>query len=95
MASKHAIIGLTKVAALDYGRRGIRVNALTPGPIVTERLAALEPREREKISAFVPIGRLGRPEEVAATVAWLLSEQSSFINGAVIPVDGGKLAAGA
>ena len=95
VASKHAIIGLTKVAALDYGRRGIRVNALTPGPIVTERLAALEPREREKISAFVPIGRLGRPEEVAATVAWLLSEQSSFINGAVIPVDGGKLAAGA
>jgi NAD(P)-dependent dehydrogenase (short-subunit alcohol dehydrogenase family) len=95
VATKHGIIGLSKVAALDYGRRGIRVNVLTPGPIVTERLAALDESERERISSFVPVGRLGRPEEVAAAVAWLLSDESSFITGAAIEVDGGRLASGA
>jgi NAD(P)-dependent dehydrogenase (short-subunit alcohol dehydrogenase family) len=95
VASKHAIIGLTRVAALDYARRGIRVNAITPGPILTERLAALQESDRERIATFVPMGRLGQAEEVAATAAWLLSTQSSFITGAVISVDGGRLASGA
>lgn len=95
VASKHAIIGLTRVAALDYARRGIRVNAITPGPILTERLAALQESDRERISTFVPMGRLGRADEVAATAAWLLSDESSFITGAVISVDGGRLASGA
>jgi NAD(P)-dependent dehydrogenase (short-subunit alcohol dehydrogenase family) len=95
VASKHAIIGLTRVAALDYGRRGIRVNAITPGPILTERLAALQESDRERIATFVPMGRLGQAAEVAATAAWLLSAQSSFITGAVISVDGGRLASGA
>jgi len=95
VASKHAIIGLTRVAALDYARRGIRVNAITPGPILTERLAALQESDRERISGFVPMGRLGQAAEVAATAAWLLSAQSSFITGAVISVDGGRLASGA
>jgi NAD(P)-dependent dehydrogenase (short-subunit alcohol dehydrogenase family) len=95
VASKHAIIGLTRVAALDYAKRGIRVNAITPGPILTERLAALQESDRERISTFVPMGRLGQADEVAATAAWLLSAQSSFITGAVISVDGGRLASGA
>jgi NAD(P)-dependent dehydrogenase (short-subunit alcohol dehydrogenase family) len=95
VASKHAIIGLTRVAALDYARRGIRVNAITPGPILTERIAALQESDRERISTFVPMGRLGQADEVAATAAWLLSAQSSFITGAVISVDGGRLASGA
>ena len=95
VASKHAILGLTRVAALDYARRGIRVNAITPGPILTERLAALQESDRERISTFVPMGRLGQADEVAATAAWLLSAQSSFITGAVISVDGGRLASGA
>jgi NAD(P)-dependent dehydrogenase (short-subunit alcohol dehydrogenase family) len=95
VASKHAIIGLTRVAALDYARQGIRVNAITPGPILTERLAGLEASDRERVSAFVPMGRLGKAEEVAATAAWLLSAQASFITGAVLSVDGGRLASGA
>lgn len=95
VSSKHGILGLTKVAALDYGRQGVRVNAVTPGPILTERLAAVEESQRERISAFVPVGRLGQPEEVAATVAWLLSDRSSFITGAAISVDGGRMASGA
>jgi len=95
VASKHAIIGLTRVAALDYARRGIRVNVLTPGPILTERLAALEESDRARIGGFVPMGRLGQAEEVAATAGWLLSNQSSFTTGAVISVDGGRLASGA
>ena len=95
VASKHAIIGLTRVAALDYARRGIRVNAITPGPILTERLAGLEESDRERIAAYVPMGRIGTAEEVAATASWLLSDQSSFITGSVLGVDGGRLASGA
>jgi NAD(P)-dependent dehydrogenase (short-subunit alcohol dehydrogenase family) len=95
VASKHAILGLTKVAALDYAKQGIRVNALTPGTILTEHLAARDESERQRIAAWMPMGRIGRPDEVAAAVAWLLSDQSSFITGAAIPIDGGKLAAGA
>jgi NAD(P)-dependent dehydrogenase (short-subunit alcohol dehydrogenase family) len=95
VASKHAIIGLTRVAALDYARQGIRVNAITPGPILTERLAGLEESDRERISAFVPMGRIGQAEEVAAAAAWLLSNQAPFTTGALIAVDGGRLASGA
>jgi NAD(P)-dependent dehydrogenase (short-subunit alcohol dehydrogenase family) len=95
VSSKHGILGLTKVAALDYGKQGVRVNAVTPGPILTDRLAALDESQRERISAFVPVGRLGQPEEVAATVAWLLSDRSTFVTGAAISVDGGRMASGA
>jgi NAD(P)-dependent dehydrogenase (short-subunit alcohol dehydrogenase family) len=95
VAGKHGIIGLTKVAALDYATRNIRVNAVAPGPILTDRLAALEERGRQQVASAVPMGRLGRPQEVAATVAWLLSDHASFISGETISIDGGRLAAGA
>ena len=95
VAAKHGIVGLTKSAALDYGTRGIRVNAVAPGPILTERLARLDEEKREQVGSVVPLGRVGAVEEVAATAVWLCSDQASFISGATVPVDGGKLARGA
>jgi NAD(P)-dependent dehydrogenase (short-subunit alcohol dehydrogenase family) len=94
-AAKHGILGLTKSAALDYGEQNIRVNAVAPGPILTHRLAELSEEKRREIGAYLPLGRVGQVDEVAATVAWLLSDQASFITGATIPIDGGKLASGA
>jgi len=95
VAGKHAIVGLTKTAALDYADRGIRVNAVAPGPIATHRLEQLPEQTRAAIAAAVPLGRLGEPGDVADVVVWLSSEQASFITGAVIPIDGGKTAGGA
>jgi NAD(P)-dependent dehydrogenase (short-subunit alcohol dehydrogenase family) len=95
VAAKHGVIGLTESAALDYAARGVRVNAVAPGPILTHRLTALTDEQRAPLLQAVPMRRLGLPEEVAATAAWLCSDQASFITGAVIPVDGGRLASGA
>jgi NAD(P)-dependent dehydrogenase (short-subunit alcohol dehydrogenase family) len=95
VAAKHAIIGLTETAALDYARHGIRVNAIAPGPIATLRLAALDTPTRERIAAGVPLGRLSAVEEVASAVTWLCSDRASFITGTTLCVDGGKLAGGA
>jgi NAD(P)-dependent dehydrogenase (short-subunit alcohol dehydrogenase family) len=95
VATKHAILGLTKTAALDYAAQGVRVNAVAPGPILTERLRSLPEAARAQVSAAVPLRRIGRPEEVAATVTWLCSDQAAFITGATIAVDGGRLASGA
>lgn len=92
VAGKHGIIGLTKTAALDYAGQGIRVNVIAPGPVLTERIAALSEEARQPIKNAVPLGRIGLPEEIAWTAAWLCSEQASFITGAVLPVDGGRLA---
>jgi NAD(P)-dependent dehydrogenase (short-subunit alcohol dehydrogenase family) len=94
-ATKHAVLGATKSAALDYASKGIRVNAVAPGPILTERIAAIPEERRAPIIAAVPMGRIGLAEEVAATVVWLCSDAASFITGAVIPIDGGRLAGGA
>jgi NAD(P)-dependent dehydrogenase (short-subunit alcohol dehydrogenase family) len=95
VAAKHGIIGLTKVAALDYAARNIRVNAVAPGPIRTDRISQLGDAAREPIVRAVPLGRIGRPEEVGALAAWLCSDQAGFITGATIPIDGGRLSGAA
>jgi NAD(P)-dependent dehydrogenase (short-subunit alcohol dehydrogenase family) len=92
MASKHAVIGLTKVAALEYSAQGIRINAVNPGVIDTEmvdRLAAGLSMRKDDLATLHPIGRLGRVEEVAEAVLWLCSSRSSFVTGHSLVVDGG------
>jgi NAD(P)-dependent dehydrogenase (short-subunit alcohol dehydrogenase family) len=99
---KAAIEGLTRALAVDYGPHGIRVNAVALGSIATERyqafLAAQEPaaadRAEDQMRALHPLGRPGRPREVADAVRYLLSRDASFINGAIMPVDGGRSALG-
>ncbi|MDB5057735.1 MAG: 2,5-dichloro-2,5-cyclohexadiene,4-diol dehydrogenase [Chloroflexi bacterium] len=95
VAGKHGIIGLTKSAALDYAQRNIRINAVAPGPILTERIGQLSDAARDPIIRAVPIGRIGLPEEVGAAAAWLCSDQAAFVTGVILPVDGGRLAGGA
>jgi NAD(P)-dependent dehydrogenase (short-subunit alcohol dehydrogenase family) len=95
VAGKHAIVGLTRTAALDYAEAGLRVNAVAPGPIDSHRLRRLPEQVRAGIAATVPLARIGNPDEVAAAVTWLASDQASFTTGAVLPLDGGKDAKGA
>ena len=92
VAGKAGIIGLTKVAALDYADQGIRVNVVAPGPIVTHHLEAAGPEARRQAGLATPMHRTGTVSEVARTVLWLCSAGSSFITGSVIPVDGGQSA---
>jgi NAD(P)-dependent dehydrogenase (short-subunit alcohol dehydrogenase family) len=92
VAGKAGIIGLTKVAALDYADQGIRVNVVAPGPILTYHLEAAGPEAQRLAGLSTPMRRTGGVSEVAATVLWLCSEQSSYVTGAVIPVDGGQSA---
>ena len=92
VAGKAGIIGLTKVAALDYADQGIRVNVVAPGPILTHHLEAAGPEAQRLAGLSVPMRRTGTVAEVAQTVLWLCSEGSSFITGAVVPVDGGQAA---
>ena len=91
-ASKHGVIGLTRSAALEYAARGIRINAICPGTIETPMVAemlAKEPEAMEEILKQQPIGRLGRPEEIASAVLWLCSPGASFVIGHALAVDGG------
>jgi NAD(P)-dependent dehydrogenase (short-subunit alcohol dehydrogenase family) len=92
VAGKAGIIGLTKVAALDYADQGIRVNALAPGPILTHHLEAAGEEAQRQASLSTPMRRVGSSKEVADTVLWLCSGQSSFVTGIVVPIDGGQSA---
>ena len=92
VAGKAGIIGLTKVAALDYADAGIRVNVVAPGPILTHHLRAAGPEAQRLAGLSTPMRRTGTAAEVADVVLWLCSPQSSFVTGTVIPVDGGQSA---
>ena len=94
-AGKHGVVALTKVAALDSGKRNIRVNAIAPGPIVNEQMSRLPEERLKEIARFIPMGRTGQVDEVARAVVWLCSDEASFITGAVLSIDGGRLAGGA
>jgi NAD(P)-dependent dehydrogenase (short-subunit alcohol dehydrogenase family) len=92
VASKHAVIGLTKSAALEFGKQGIRVNAVLPAAIDTEmfqRFAGENPEFRAQVTALHPIGRIGKSEEIADAAIWLSSSKSSFVTGHSLLVDGG------
>lgn len=95
-ASKHGVLGLTKTAALEYAQAGIRINAVCPGPVDTplvDNLLEEQPEQAdiimESITQRLPMKRLGKPEEIGTAIAWLCSNQSSFVTGMVMPVDGG------
>jgi NAD(P)-dependent dehydrogenase (short-subunit alcohol dehydrogenase family) len=91
-AAKHGVIGLTRSAALDYADRNIRVNAIAPGPILSDRIAALSDEQRQPIIQAFPVGRIGDPLDVATAAAWLCSNLATFVTGVTVPVDGGRLA---
>ena len=92
VAGKAGIIGLTKVAALDYADQGIRVNVVAPGPILTWHLEAAGEQAQRGAAQSTPMRRVGSMAEVASAVLWLCSDQSSFITGTVLPIDGGQAA---
>lgn len=95
VASKHGVLGLTKTAAIEYARKNIRVNAVCPGVIKTPMIDRFTQGSAEAEKQFAeaePIGRLGKPEEIAEAVLWLASEKSSFVTGHPLVVDGGWVA---
>ena len=90
VAAKHGVVGLTRAAALEYARDNIRVNAVCPGMIDTPMWQrSISDEMTQMLLAGDPIGRLGQPGEIAEAVVWLCSEQASFANGTIMPVDGG------
>ena len=95
VAAKHGVAGLTKSAAIEYGRHGIRVNAVCPGPIRTpmmERLLGERPNAEERFARGGPLKRLGDPQEIGEAVAFLCSDHASYVTGLPMPVDGGFMA---
>ncbi len=92
-ASKHGVVGLTRTAAIDHADEGIRVNAVCPGPIATPMLAQARAARGKSADDFylshIPMGRLGRPEEVANAVLWLASDEAAYVTGQALAVDGG------
>jgi NAD(P)-dependent dehydrogenase (short-subunit alcohol dehydrogenase family) len=95
VASKHGVIGLTKTAALEYAKQNIRINAICPGVIQTpmiERFVHGEAQIQRRLLEGEPVGRTGKPEEIAAAALWLSSDQASFVTGHPLVVDGGWVA---
>ncbi|MGF7159273.1 NAD(P)-dependent dehydrogenase (short-subunit alcohol dehydrogenase family) [Rhodoligotrophos appendicifer] len=92
-AAKHGVIGLTKAAALEYGRDGIRINAVCPGYVETPLISHSLETRADSMRARTPLGRLATPEEIAETVVFLCSDRASYATGAVIMLDGGYTAA--
>jgi NAD(P)-dependent dehydrogenase (short-subunit alcohol dehydrogenase family) len=94
VASKHAVLGLTKTAAIEYGKYGIRVNAVTPGAVRTQMLLDVLRSEQvlDQMASIHPLGRIGRPEDIADAVVWLFSDQSSYYTGQSLTLDGGLTA---
>jgi NAD(P)-dependent dehydrogenase (short-subunit alcohol dehydrogenase family) len=92
VAAKHGVEGITKVAALDYADRGVRVNAIAPGPILTDNLARAGQEAQRAAAAAMPMRRVGQPAEVADAVVWLCSDRAAFITGTTVIIDGGRLA---
>jgi 3-oxoacyl-[acyl-carrier protein] reductase len=88
-ASKAGLIGLGRAMARELASRGITVNVVAPGPIDTDMFAAVTDKRRDELAATVPLNRLGAPEEVAAAVRFLASDEAGYVTGAVLPVDGG------
>ncbi|WP_067217679.1 SDR family NAD(P)-dependent oxidoreductase [Marinomonas gallaica] len=89
VATKHAVVGLTKSAAIDHAVQGIRINAIAPGAIRTDIIAEHIAANEEGLAAMHPINRLGYPEEIANGIAWLLSDEASFVIGHTLNIDGG------
>lgn len=90
-ASKHGVVGLTKTAAVEYAAAGVRVNAVCPGAVKTPILGHLETAgiDESALAALAPMARIGEPSEIAKAVAWLLSDNASFVTGAALSIDGG------
>lgn len=92
VAAKHGVVGLTKSAAIEYGNRDIRVNAVGPAFVRTPLLDGLDEGAKVQLEDMHPIGRMGKPEEIASLVAYLCSDEASFMTGGYYPADGGYLA---
>lgn len=94
VASKHAVTGLTKSAALEYASRGIRVNAIAPGAVMTDMLlvgAASTPEGKARVELATPMRRIAAPQEIATGIVWLASDDSSYVTGVTLPIDGGYI----
>jgi NAD(P)-dependent dehydrogenase (short-subunit alcohol dehydrogenase family) len=92
-ATKHAVAGLTKAAALEGAEFGVRVNAVAPGPVNTPFIGRVL-SEAERLSPVAPLGRFAEPEEIAEAILWLADDRASYVTGAIVPVDGGLSAQG-